>query len=270
MDRVGADFQRTIDSIARRLNAQPVAVQIPVGGESSFRGVVDLVEEKAFIYPDETTGLPLEGPVPEELIEEFRNYRSLMIEKIAETDDQLIVKYLEESEITKEEIKSALRKATIEYRLVPVLCGSALRSRGIQPLLDAIGDYLPSPLDVPPIRGKDYRTGEEVSRVTSVDAPFAALAFKTVADPFIGRLVYFRVYSGTVKAGAMIFNATRGKRERLGRIVRMHAQHREEVDEIQGGRDSRRRGTQGDGDQRHHMQRKRAHSPRDHRLPGAR
>ena len=235
MDRVGADFQRTIDSIARRLNTQPVAVQIPVGGEGSFRGVVDLVEEKAFIYPDETTGLPMEGPVPEELIEEFRNYRSLMIEKIAETDDQLIVKYLEESEITKEEIKSALRKATIEYRLVPVLCGSALRSRGIQPLLDAIGDYLPSPLDVPPIRGKDYRTGEDVSRVTSVDAPFAALAFKTVADPFIGRLVYFRVYSGTVKTGAMIFNAIRGKRERLGRIVRMHAQHREEIDEIQAG-----------------------------------
>ena len=235
MDRVGADFHRTVDSIAHRLRANPVAIQIPVGSEESFEGVVDLIEERVIIYPDDVTGVPQEGPVPEELIEEFRNYRNLMIEKIAETDEELIVKYVEEREITKEEIKCALRKATVAYRVVPVVCGSALRSRGVQSLLDAIGDYLPSPLDVPPAEGKDYKTGAEVTRSPSDDGPFAALAFKTVADPFIGRLVYFRVYSGKVESGAIAFNSTKGKRERLGRIVRMHAQRREEVDEVHAG-----------------------------------
>jgi len=235
MDRIGADFHRTVDSIAHRLRANPVAIQIPVGKEDSFEGVVDLIEERVIIYPDDVTDAPQEGPVPEELIEEFRNYRNLMIEKIAETDEELIVKYVEEREITKEEIKRALRKATVAYRVVPVVCGSALRSRGIQSLLDAIGDYLPSPLDVPPTKGKDYKTGAELSREPRNDGPFAALAFKTVTDPFIGRLVYFRVYSGTVASGAMAFNSTSGKRERLGRIVRMHAQRREEIDEVHAG-----------------------------------
>ena len=235
MDRVGADFHRTVDSIAHRLRANPVAIQIPVGSEESFEGVVDLIEERVIKYPDDVTGVPQEGPVPEELIEEFRNYRNLMIEKIAETDDELIVKYVEEREITKEEIKCALRKATVAYRVVPVVCGSALRSRGVQSLLDAIGDYLPSPLDVPPAQGKDHKTGAEVTRSPSDEGPFAALAFKTVADPFIGRLVYFRVYSGKVESGAIAFNSTKGKRERLGRIVRMHAQRREEVDEVHAG-----------------------------------
>ena len=235
MDRVGADFHRTVDSIARRLQANPVAIQIPVGAEDSFRGVVDLIEEKALMFQDDGTEAILEGPVPEELIQEFRNHRSQMIEKIAETDDDLIVKYLEEREITKEEIKGALRKATINYRLVPVICGSALRNRGIGPLLDAVGDYLPSPLDVPPVKGKDCKSREEVTRSPSEDAPFAALAFKTVADSFIGRLVYLRVYSGRAKTGAMVFNANTGKRERLGRIVMMHAQRREDVDEIHAG-----------------------------------
>ena len=235
MDRVGADFHRTIDSIARRLGGNPVAIQIPVGTEELFRGVLDLIEEKAVIYTDGVTGAYQEGPVPEELIEEFRNYRSLMIEKIAETDENLIVKYLEEREITKEEIKDALRKATIDYRLVPVTCGSALRNRGIQPLLDAVWDYLPSPEDVPPVVGRDFRTGEETVRKASDDEPFAALAFKTVADPFIGRLVYFRVYSGRAKSGMVTFNVTNGKRERLGRLVRMHAQRREEIDEVRAG-----------------------------------
>ena len=235
MDRVGADFHRTIDSIAHRLQANPVAIQIPVGTEDSYRGVVDLIEERALTYPDEATGIPQEGPVPEELIEEFHNYRDLMIEKIAETDDELIVKYLEEGEITKEEIKGALRKATIDYNLVPVVCGSALRNRGIHSLLDAIGDYLPAPIDVPPVKGKAPGTGEEVVREPSEDEPFAALAFKTVVDSFIGRLVYFRVYSGAVKTGAMAFNSTKGTRERLGRIVRVHAQHREDIEEVHAG-----------------------------------
>ena len=234
MDRLGADFQKTIDSIAHRLEANPVAIQLPVGTEDSFRGVVDLVEERSFIHDDDT-GAPKEGPVPEEMIEEFRNYRNLMIEKIAETDEQLIVKYLEEQEITKDEIKRALRKATIAYRLVPVVCGSALRNRGVHTLLDAIGDYLPSPLDVPPVEGTDYKTGEKAIRGASEDAPFAALAFKTVVDPYVGRLVYFRVYSGGAKTGAMIFNSANGKRERLGRVLSIHAQHREEVSEVHVG-----------------------------------
>ena len=235
MDRVGADFQRTIDSIAHRLRANPVPIQIPVGREDSFQGVVDLIEERALIYTEDDKGMPQERPVPEEMIQEFRNYRGMMIEKIAETDEDLIVKYLDEREITKDEIKSALRRATVNYRLVPVLCGSALRSRGVQPLLDAIGDYLPSPVDVPAVKGRAYKTGEEVERSPSEDAPFSALVFKTVADSFIGRLVYFRVYSGAARTGAMVFNSAKGKRERLGRIVRMHAQHREEVEEVHTG-----------------------------------
>ena len=235
MDRVGADFHHTIDSIAHRLGANPVAIQIPLGVEDSFHGVLDLIEEKAVIYEKDSIGEMREGPVPEEVIEEFRVYRDLMIEKIAETDDDLIAKYLEEREITKDEIKSALRKATIDYRLVPVTCGSALRNQGIQPLLDAVGDYLPSPLDVPPVTGTDRNTGKQVTREASEDAPFAALAFKTITDPFIGRLVYFRVYSGSAKTGAMTLNSSNGRRERLGRLVRIHAQHREEVDEIHTG-----------------------------------
>ena len=232
MDRVGADFQRTIDSIAHRLKASPVAIQIPLGKEHSFSGVIDLIEEKALLYTDDAPQQPQEGPVPEELIEEFRNYREAMVERIAETDDDLIVKYLEGSEITKDEIKKALRRATIEYRLVPVLCGSALKNCGVQPLLDAIGEYLPGPLDVPAVVGKDYKSGESITRAPSEDAPFAALVFKAVADPFIGRLVYFRVYSGKAKSGSVMFNPTTGKRERMGRIVRMHAQHREDLDEV--------------------------------------
>ena len=235
MDRVGADFFRTVDSIAHRLQARPVPIQIPVGSEGSFLGVVDLIEEKALVYPDDAVQPPKEGPVPEELIEEFRNYRNLMIEKVAETDDDLITKYLEGQEITKEEIKAALRRATIDYRLVPVMCGSALRNRGIHPLLDAIGDYLPSPRDVPPAVGKDPRNDHGVTRPADEDAPFAALAFKAVADPFIGRLIYFRVYSGKVKSGTMVYNSATGERERLGRIVRMHAQDREEVEEVAVG-----------------------------------
>ena len=235
MDRVGADFQKTIDSIAHRLQASPVAIQIPIGSEDSFRGVIDLIEGKALVYEDVAAGAPLEGPVPEEFIEEYRNHRDSMIEKIAETDDDLIVKYLEGQEITKEEIKSALRKATIEYRLVPVTCGSALRNTGIQPLLDAVGSYLPSPLDVATVTAQDYKTGEQVVREARNGAPFAALAFKAVADPFIGRLVYFRVYSGRADSGSTVFNSTTGKRERLGRVVRLHAQHREDLTEVKVG-----------------------------------
>ena len=229
MDRVGADFHRTVDSIAHRLQANPVMIQLPLGVEDEFRGVIDLIEQKAYVYEDETGAMPEERPVPEEYMRDFLDYRNEMIEKIAETDDDLIVKFLEEEEIGADELRAALRRATIDYRLVPVVCGSALRNLGVQPLLDAIGHYLPSPLDVPPVVGRDSETGEEVSRGPDPDEPFAALAFKTVADTFIGRLVYFRVYSGSIESGGMVYNATNGRRERLGRIVRMHAQRREEV-----------------------------------------
>ena len=234
MDRVGADFFRAIDSIRHRLNANPIAIQLPIGSEDGFRGVVDLVDQRAFIYEEEGPVVPKEGPVPEEMIEEFRNYRNELIEKVAETDDDLMSKYLEDQEITQQEIKRALRKATIAYRLVPVVCGTALKHRGVQPLLDAIGDYLPSPIDVPSAQGKDYRTGETVTRDPS-DELFSALVFKTVADPYIGRLVYFRVYSGIAKTGSMVFNSTKRHRERLGRLVQMHAQRREDVEEVGAG-----------------------------------
>ena len=236
MDRVGANFFRATDSIARRLNANPVAIQIPIGEEDDFRGVIDLVEERAIFYDEEGPAVPREGPVPEEMIEEFRNYRNVLVEKVAETDEDLIIKYLEDEEISTEEIKCALRQATLEYKLVPVMCGTALRHRGIQPLLDAIGDYLPSPLDVPPTEGKDYSTGEPVKRYPQdPETPFAALAFKTVSDPYIGRLVYFRAYSGSAASGSMVFNATKGRRERLGRLVQMHANRREEIEEVTAG-----------------------------------
>ena len=235
MDRLGADFQRTIDSITHRLEASPVAIQVPIGAEDTFRGVIDLIEGKALIYADDEADGLTEAPIPDEMSERFQAYRGQLIEKVAETDDDLIVKYLEETEITKEELRTALRKATIDCSLVPVVCGSALRNKGVEPLLDAIGDYLPSPVDVPPVVGEEHGSGRQAVREASGDGPFAALAFKTVADPYIGRLVYFRVYSGTAKTGSMVFNSTSGKRERLGRIVRMHAQRREDVEEIRAG-----------------------------------
>ncbi len=235
MDRVGADFYRTIDSISHRLQANPIAVQIPIGQEDAFLGVIDLIEGKSWTWAEEGMETPKEGPVPEEFIEEFLNYRGLMIEKIAETDDDLLLKYLEEEEISNQEIKDALRKATIGYRIVPVFCGTALRTKGIQPLIDAIGDYLPSPLDVPPVTGTLPTSDEEITRSPNPSEPFSALAFKTVSDPYIGRLVYFRVYSGTAAAGSSVYNSTNRRRERLGRIVQMHAQRREEIAEVHAG-----------------------------------
>ncbi len=235
MDRVGADFNRTIDSISHRLQANPVAVQIPIGQEDEFLGVIDLIEGKSWTWADEGVDMPKVGPVPEEFIEDFLNYRGLMIEKIAETDDDLLFKYLEEEEITNQEIKDALRKATIGYSIVPVFCGTALRTKGIQPLIDAIGDYLPSPLDVPPVTGTAPTSDDELIRCPDPSEPFSALAFKTVSDPYIGRLVYFRVYSGTAASGSSVYNSTNRRRERLGRIVQMHAQHREEMGEVHAG-----------------------------------
>ena len=235
MDRVGADFYRTIDSISHRLQANPIPVQIPIGQEDDFLGVIDLIEGKSWTWAEEGVDIPKEGPVPEEFIEEYRNYRDMMIEKIAETDDELLFKYLEDEEITNQEIKDALRKATIGYSIVPVFCGTALRTKGIQPLIDAICEYLPSPLDVPPVTGTPPTSDDEIIRAPDPSEPFSALAFKTVSDSYIGRLVYFRVYSGTAASGSSVYNSTNRRRERLGRIVQMHAQHREEISEVHAG-----------------------------------
>ena len=234
MDRVGANFQRAIDMIRHRLKANPVPIQMPIGSNSEFQGVVDILEEKALIY-SEGSILAEEAPIPEECREEYLNYRDALMEKVAETDESLLIKYLEGEEISSGELRSALRRSTIQNHIVPVLCGTALRTKGIQPLLDAIVDYLPSPLDVPPVTGVHPKTGEEMLREPGTDDPFSALAFKVVTDPYTGRLVYLRVYSGKVTSGSTVYNVTKGQRERMGRILKMFADRREEVSELQAG-----------------------------------
>ena len=234
MDRVGANFQKTIDMIRHRLKANPVPIQMPIGSNSEFQGVVDILEEKALIY-SEGSILAEEAPIPEECREEYLNYRDALMEKVAETDESLLIKYLEGEEISSGELRSALRRSTIQNHIVPVLCGTALRNKGIQPLLDAIVDYLPSPLDVPPVTGVHPKTGEEMLREPGTDRPFSALAFKVVTDPYTGRLVYLRVYSGKVTSGSTVYNVTKGQRERMGRILKMFADRREEVSELQTG-----------------------------------
>ncbi len=230
MDRLGADFAAAMASVQRRLVANAVAVQIPIGAESSFRGMIDLVRRKAFIYEREEALEPTEAPIPEELAREAEDYRRRLVEKVAETDEYLLTKYLNDEEITEEELVAGIRSATISLKMFPVLCGSALRHRGIHPLLDAIVAYLPSPLDVPPVRGVNPKNGEEVEREASTEAPLTALVFKVVSDQHVGRLVYLRVYSGTLKAGAMVYNPIRRERERVGRLLRMHADHRAEIE----------------------------------------
>jgi len=230
MDRTGADFNRTVSMIGERLRAKALPVQLPWGREDQFRGIIDLIEEKAWLFPEDAEASPVEMPVPDDVREEFTEHRHLMVEKLAENDDQLMLLYLEEKEILPAQIKAAIRRLTVANRIVPVLCGSALKNKGVQPLLDAIVSYLPSPLDIPPVRVTDLRTGEEDVREVSDEAPFSALAFKVVTDPFMGRLVYFRVYSGMVTTGMQVLNATRGQKERIGRLIRMHANHREEIE----------------------------------------
>jgi elongation factor G len=233
MDKVGGDYYHAINTIVQRLKANPVPIQIPMGSEDQFYGVIDLVEGRSFTFDDE--GTMTEGGVPDEFAEEFEIRRSEMIEKIAEQDDNLLEKFLLEEEISKEELRAAIRAVTISNKVVPVLCGTALKNKCVQPLLDAIGAYLPSPLDVPPVEGVKPGTNDVIARDADNDEPFAALAFKTVTDPFIGRLVYFRVYSGSAKSGTSVLNTVTGDRERLGRIVKMHADQREDVEEVFAG-----------------------------------
>lgn len=235
MDRVGADFERTISMIEDRLRARTVTIQRPIGRESHFRGVIDLVRMKVWQFPDEATKQPQELEIPDDLKDEAVEARRKMVERLAENDDQLMLKYIDNQDMSEEDIKQAIRRLTIVNRIVPVVCGTALRNKGIQLVLDAVVDYLPSPLEKPPLKAVEVSSGNEIALAASDDAPFSALAFKVVADPFVGRLVYFRVYSGRVKVGAQIFNASKGTRERLGRLLLMQANKREEIDEIDAG-----------------------------------
>ena len=235
MDRIGADFERTMDSIRHRLGAVPIPVQYPMGAEDEFKGVIDLIEQKAWFFDRSTLGALSEAAIPDEYAEAVAKVRDEVIERIAENDDDLMVKYLAGETPAPEELKAALRRAAIANLAVPIVCGSALQSLGVQLMLDAVIDYLPSPLDVAAVIGTKPGSDEPVERPPEVGAPFSALAFKIVTDPYVGRLVYFRVYSGSMKAGSPVYNSSKGLRERLGRILMMHANHREDVDEIQAG-----------------------------------
>jgi len=236
MDRTGANFFAAVQSMRDRLAAKPVPIQIPIGQEEHFRGVVDLVEMKAITWVDDLGTKMEEGDVPTELIEQAEEYHHLLIDAIAEFDDELMETYLaDESSVTPEMIRRALRTGTLADAITPVLGGSAFKNKGVQPLLEAVIDYLPSPLDVPPVQGIDPKTEQESTRPASLEAPFSALVFKVMSDPYVGKLTYIRVYSGQVKSGDRILNTTNGKTERIGRILQMHANHREEREEISAG-----------------------------------
>lgn len=235
MDRVGANFFRVVEMIKDRLGVNAVPVQIPIGSEDQFKGVVDLLERKAVIYHDDL-GINWEvTEIPEDLKEVSEEYRHKLVEEIVELDDELLMKYLEGEEIPVADLKRVLRKATIEGKLYPALCGSAFKNKGVQPLLDAVIDYLPSPLDLPPVKGVNPLTGEEEVRIVSEDESFVALAFKVMTDPYVGKLTYFRVYSGKLEKGSYVYNATKGKKERIGRLLQMHANHREDIDAVYVG-----------------------------------
>jgi elongation factor G len=245
MDRIGADFKRTFSQIITKLEGNPVAVQLPIGAEDKFVGVVDLIKMKAITYRDETMGADyIVGNIPANMLDEAKHYREQLIEKVSEADDKILEKYLHGEDISEAEIKAALRKrvnssvrAKSEAPFVPVICGSAFKNKGVQPLLDAVVDYLPSPVDVPPIVGLDPTKKEEtlIERPSSDNAPFAALAFKIMTDPFVGQLTFFRVYSGVLNSGASVYNATKQRTERIGRLLKMHANKREEIKEVYSG-----------------------------------
>ncbi|RMF56291.1 MAG: elongation factor G [Calditrichaeota bacterium] len=233
MDRVGADFFNVMEMIKVRLGAHPVAMQLPMGHGEMFTGLIDLIKNKAVIFDETTLGTKIyEEEVPRDMLDQVEEYRTRLIEAAAEFDDHLMEKYLEGEELTEEEIKAAIRKGTLQNHIVPVLLGSAFKNKGVQRLLDAVIDYLPSPIDMPPIKGIDPRSGKEAERPASDDAPFTALAFKIMVDPYVGKLTYFRVYSGSAKVGSYIYNSNSEKKERLGRILQMHANSREDIDEV--------------------------------------
>jgi elongation factor G len=236
MDRIGADFSRTIQMIRDRLNANPIAIQWPIGSESEFRGIIDLLSMEAAIWEEDDLGaVPIISEIPEEVREEAEAARQIIIEYIVETDDEMMLRYLDGEEISAGELRAALRQATISGAATPVLCGTALRNKGVQRVLDAVVHYLPSPLDVPPMEGVNPYTDRVEERIASGDEPLSALVFKIVTDPYVGRLAYFRVYSGVLHSGDSVLNSTKEKKERIGRILRMHADRREDLKEVRAG-----------------------------------
>jgi elongation factor G len=235
LDRTGADFWRVVDMIKDRLGVNAVPLQVPMGAEDQFRGVIDLINMKAITYGSDLGDQIDVGEIPDEFRATADEWREKMIESLADLDDDIAHKFLEGEEIATDQLRAALRTGTLAYKIVPVLTGSALKNKGVQPMLDAVIDYLPSPLDVPPVHGTDPRSGDEVSRATDADEPFAGLAFKIAVDPFVGKLAFFRVYSGTLKTGSYVYNSTKGHKERIGRILQMHANHREEIEQVSAG-----------------------------------
>lgn len=236
MDRVGADFFMSVNSMIDRLGANPVPIQIPIGSEEKFRGPIDLVRMKAIYFDDETLGAKyVEGDIPDEFMPQAREYREKLLEAISDVDENIMEKFLGGEEISEAEIRATLRKGTIELKLTPVLCGSAFKNKGVQLLLDAIIDYLPSPLDIPPVSGMNPEDGSEIIRKASDTEPFSAIAFKVMTDPFVGQLTFMRVYSGVLSAGSYVYNSTKDTKERVGRLLKMHANKREEIKEVAAG-----------------------------------
>ncbi|WP_314518349.1 elongation factor G [uncultured Streptococcus sp.] len=235
MDKIGADFLYSVSTLHDRLQANAHPIQLPIGSEDDFRGIIDLIKMKAEIYTNDLGTDILEEDIPAEYLDQAQEYREKLIEAVAETDEELMMKYLEGEEITNEELKAGIRKATINVEFFPVLCGSAFKNKGVQLMLDAVIDYLPSPLDIPAIKGINPDTDDEETRPASDEEPFAALAFKIMTDPFVGRLTFFRVYSGVLQSGSYVLNTSKGKRERIGRILQMHANSRQEIDTVYSG-----------------------------------
>ena len=235
MDITGADFYRVVDMMKTRLNANAVPIQLPIGYEDTFEGMVDLIKMRAIVYDDKLGKEEEFIEIPEDMKEKAEEYRAALIEAVAESDDELMMKYLEGEELTEEEIIAGIRKATIACKMTPVCCGSSYKNKGVQPMLDAVIQFMPAPTDIPNIKGVNPETGEEDERPSSDDAPFAALAFKIATDPFVGKLAFFRVYSGTLTSGSYVYNSSKGKRERIGRILQMHANHREEIEMVYSG-----------------------------------
>ncbi|TCK62206.1 elongation factor G [Seleniivibrio woodruffii] len=236
MDRTGADFYNVVSQIESRLKAKPLPIQLPIGSEDKFQGIVDLVKMKAFIWTGEELGAAFhEAEIPEDLVDKAEEYRTKLIETVCESDEEMMNRYFEGEEFTEEEVKAALRKGVIAIDFIPVVCGSSFKNKGVQPMLDSVVAYLPSPTDIPPIKGVNPDTGAEEERAADDKAPFSALAFKIMTDPYMGQLTYFRVYSGVLEAGNYVINSTKGKKERIGRLLKMHADKREEIKEICAG-----------------------------------
>jgi elongation factor G len=235
MDRVGASYSRTVNMVRDRLGANPIAMQLPIGTEASFKGFVDLLTEKAYVWDDDLGGEAREMDIPADMLSDVKDNRERLVEKIAETDEELTLQYLEGEKISLDALKAALRRAVLRNEVNPIFCGSSLRNKGVQPLLDAVIDYLPSPEDIPPVRGIDPRKENEIERPAEDDAPLSALVFKIVTDPYVGRLAYIRVYSGKLSQGAMVYNSTKDRRERVGRLLRMYADRREDISEVMAG-----------------------------------